>query len=61
MEKILSVVDKIAPFKDPRIKNNTQDQDWFDDEVAKAIKLREERQQNCILMKTYVKKLNIMQ
>ena len=41
MEKILSVVDKIAPFKDLRIKNNTQD--WFDDEVAKAIKLREKR------------------
>ena len=41
MEQILSVVDKIAPFKDLRIKNNTQD--WFDDEVAKAIKLREKR------------------
>ena len=41
VEKILSVVDKIAPFKDLRIKNNTQD--WFDDEVAKAIKLREKR------------------
>ena len=34
--KILNVVDKIAPFKVLRIKNNTQD--WFDDEVAKAIK-----------------------
>ena len=31
MEKILSMVDKIAPFKDLRIKKNTQD--WFDDEV----------------------------
>ena len=41
MEKILSVVNKIAPFKDLRIKDNTQD--WFDDEVAKAIKLREKR------------------
>ena len=41
VEKILSVVDKTAPFKDLRIKNNTQD--WFDDEVAKAIKLREKR------------------
>ena len=41
MEKTLSVVDKIAPFKDLRIKNNTQD--WFDDEVAKAIKLWEKR------------------
>ena len=34
VEKILSVVDKIAPFKDLRIKNNTQD--WFDNEVAEA-------------------------
>ena len=39
VEKILSVVDKIAPFKDLRIKNNTQD--WFDE--AKAIKLTEKR------------------
>ena len=41
VEKILSVVDKIAPFKDLRIKNSTQD--WFDDEVAEAIKFREKR------------------
>ena len=41
VEKILSVVDKIAPFKDLRIKNNLQY--WFDDKVAKAIKLREKR------------------
>ena len=34
--KILSVVDKIAPFKVLRINNNIQD--WFDDEAAKAIK-----------------------
>ena len=40
LEKILkSLVDKIAPFKVLRIKNNTQD--WFDDEIAKAIKLTE--------------------
>ena len=39
--KILSVVNKIAPFKDLRIKHNTQD--WFDDEVAEAIKLRKKR------------------
>ena len=41
MEKILIVVNKIAPFRDLRIKDNTQD--WFDDEVAKAIKLKEKR------------------
>ena len=41
VEKILSVVDKIPPFKVLKIKNNTED--WCDDEVAKAIKLREKR------------------
>ena len=41
VEKISSVVDKIASFKDQRIKNNTQD--WFDNDVTKAIKLREKR------------------
>ena len=41
MEKIFNVVDKIAPFEDLRIKNNTQD--WFDDEVAKAIKIEREK------------------
>ena len=44
VEKILSVVGKIAPFKDLRIKNNTQD--WFDDEVAEAIKLRKKHLKN---------------
>ena len=39
VEKILSVVDKIEPFRDIRIKNNTQD--WFDDSAVEAIKLRE--------------------
>ena len=40
-KRILRVVDKIAPFIVLRIKNNTQD--WLDDRVAKAIKLREKR------------------
>ena len=39
VEKIFSVVDKIEPVKDIRIKNNTQD--WFDDSAVKAINLRE--------------------
>ena len=39
VEIILSVVDKIAPFKDLRVKNNNRD--WFDDEVTEAIQLRE--------------------
>ena len=39
VEKMSSVVDKIAPFKDQRIKNNNQN--WLDNEVAKAIKFGE--------------------
>ena len=41
MEKILSVVDKIAPFKDLRIKINPQV--WFDEEFAETIKLSEKK------------------
>ena len=44
VEKILSVVDEIAPFKDLRIKSNTQD--WFGEEFAEAIKLREKPLKN---------------
>ena len=63
VEKTLSVVDKIAPFKDLRIKSSTQD--WFDDEVAKAIKLREKRLKQFKSSKLHtdedlIKKLNIM-
>ena len=41
VEKILSVVDKIAPFKVLRVKNNTQE--CFDSEVAEAVDLRDKR------------------
>ena len=41
VEKILSLVDKIAPYKVLRVKNNTQE--WFDGEVAEAIILRDKR------------------
>ena len=34
IEKITSVLDKIAPLKKTRIKNNSQE--WFDREVARA-------------------------
>ena len=37
VEKVLSVVDKIAPSRDLKIKDNTQD--GFDDDVAEPIKL----------------------
>ena len=58
------MVDKITPFKVLRIKNNTQD--WFNDKGAKAVKLRGKCLKQFkstklhILMKTYIKKLNIM-
>ena len=63
VEKTLSVVNKIAPFKDLRIKNNTQD--WFDDDVAEATKIREKRLKifkptKFILMKNYIKNLNTL-
>ena len=61
VEKILSVVDKIAPFKDLRVKNNTQD--WFDDKVTEAIQLNVLNilnQLNCVLMRNFIRKLNIM-
>ena len=32
-------VDSVAPTKKIRIKNNTQE--WFDDEITEAIKIRE--------------------
>ena len=52
VEKILSAVDKIAPFKDRRIKNNTQD--WLDDEVAEAFKLREKCLKTFTLTKLHI-------
>ena len=59
-EKILSVVDKITPIKHLRIQSNIQD--WFDDEVAESIKLREKclkisNQQNKILMNNLQRKI----
>ena len=41
VKKILNIIDKIAPYKDLRIRNNTQD--WFDEEIAEAINVREKR------------------
>ena len=52
VQKVLSVIDKIAPFKDVRVKNNTQD--WFDEDVVEAIKCREK-----LLKKFKTTKLNI--
>ena len=41
VEKIPTVINKVAPYKEVRIKNNIQD--WFDEEVSEAIKLKEKR------------------
>ena len=41
MEKIVTMVNKITPFKYLTIKNNPQD--WFDNNVIETIKLREKR------------------
>ena len=39
LNKISDTIDNVAPIKEIRIKNNTQE--WFDNEVAEAIKTRE--------------------
>ena len=39
VKKILNIIDKIAPYKELRVKNNTQD--WFDEEIADTIKIRD--------------------
>ena len=39
LSKISEIIDSVAPIKEIRIKNNTQE--WFDNEIAEAIKIRE--------------------
>ena len=39
VKKITDSIDSVAPMKEVRVKNNTQD--WFDSEIAEAIKKRE--------------------
>ena len=39
LHKISDTIDSVAPIKEIRIKNNTQE--WFDNEIAEAIKVRE--------------------
>ena len=39
LNKISDTIDRVAPIKEIRIKNNTQE--WFDNEIAEAIKIRE--------------------
>ena len=39
LSKISNIIDSVAPIKEIRIKNSTQE--WFDNEIAEAIKIRE--------------------
>ena len=39
--KLTEVIDRLAPIKEVRIKNNTQE--WFDDEIHSAIQNRDKR------------------
>ena len=39
LNKISDTIDNVAPIKEIRIKNNTEE--WFDNEIAEAIKTRE--------------------
>ena len=39
LNKISDTIDSVAPIKEIRIKNNAQE--WFDNEIAKAIKIRQ--------------------
>ena len=39
LNKTSDTIDSVAPTKEIRIKNNTQQ--WFDNEIAEAIKIRE--------------------
>ena len=39
LNKISETINNVAPVKEIRIKNNTQE--WFDNEIAEALKIRE--------------------
>ena len=39
MEVITSIIDEIAPLKEIRIRNNTQE--WIDEEVLEGIRIRD--------------------
>ena len=60
LNKLMKVINEIAPSKKIRIKNNNQD--WFDREVADLIHVREKlflkfKSQNFISMRRFTKKL----
>ena len=39
ISKLMSVINQIAPIKDIRVKNRTEE--WFDGEIAESIKIRD--------------------
>ena len=39
INKLMTVINEIAPFKEVRVKNRTED--WFDGEVVESIKVRD--------------------
>ena len=39
IDKLISVINQIAPFKEVRVKNRTAE--WFDVEVVESIKIRD--------------------
>ena len=51
LNKISDTIDNVAPTKEIRIRNCTQD--WFNNETAKAIKIREK------FLKKFFKKVNL--
>ena len=63
LNKLIKVVNEIAPSKEIRIKNNTQE--WFDREIAELIHAREKlsklkfQSQSFTYMKKITKKLSI--
>ena len=57
--KLMTVIDKIAPYKSKRVKGNTQK--WFDAEVLEKLNfLRNSRNRDSILIKNYIKNQNMM-
>ena len=55
LNKLMKVINEIAPSKEIRIKNNNQD--WFDREVADLIHVRKKFFLNFISMRKFTKKL----
>ena len=58
----MSVIDKVAPIKERRVKQNSQE--WFDGEITDEIKivinnLKRLKNQNCTLTKIFIMRQHI--